>query len=200
MKKIVSFLLLSALAVCCLSACTGRSDTPESDATMAPAESEHLTESTPPAESTAPAETQTASSESAAEPSAETAMEPTEMPLAERRLKMIVEGQEISILLYDTSAANALYEALPMELNFTDYNDTEKIAYLPDELPTEGEPDGCDPDVGDLCFYVPWRNLSIFYQDFRYSQSLIKLGHIESGMDVLSGMDGDFTVTLKKVE
>ena len=99
MKKIVSFLLLSALAVCCLSACTGRSNTPESDATMAPAKSERLTESTQPAESIVSAEIQIASSESAAEPSAETATEPTETPLTERRLKMIVEEQEISIIL-----------------------------------------------------------------------------------------------------
>lgn len=85
-----------------------------------------------------------------------------------------------------------------MELNFSDYNGTEKIAYPTDALSTEGEPDDCEPDVGDLCLYAPWGNLSIFYQDFRYSQSLIKLGHIESGMDVLFGMDGDFTATLER--
>ena len=87
-----------------------------------------------------------------------------------------------------------------MELNFSDYNGTEKIAYPPDTLPTEGEPDGCDPDVGDLCLYAPWGNLCIFYQDFRYSQSLIRLGHVESGMDVLAGMSGDFTVTLERMD
>ena len=111
---------------------------------------------------------------------------------------MTVNGQEVLITLYDTPTANALYAALPMELNFSDYNGTEKIAYPPEVLPTEGEPDGCDPDVGDLCLYAPWGNLCIFYQDFRYSQSLIKLGHVESGMDILSGMCGDFTVSLEK--
>ena len=87
-----------------------------------------------------------------------------------------------------------------MELNFSDYNGTEKIAYPPEALPTEGEPDGCDPDVGDLCLYAPWGNLCIFYQDFRYSQSLIKLGHIKSGMDRLSGTNGDFTATLERAD
>lgn len=61
-------------------------------------------------------------------------------------------------------------------LDFEDYNNIEKISYLTQKLPTAGEPDGCDPDVGDLCLYAPWGNLSIFYQDFRYSTSLIKLG------------------------
>ena len=199
MKKIVSFLLLSAFALCCLSACAGQSSAPKSDAPTNPTESESSAESILPAESTAPTETSTASSEST-EPSSEAATEPVEMTSAERKIKMAVDGQEISIVLYDTPTANALYEALPMEMNFSDYNGTEKIAYPPDTLPTEGEPDGCDPDVGDLCLYAPWGNLCIFYQDFRYSQSLIKLGHVESGMDILSCISGEFTVTLEKAE
>lgn len=111
--------------------------------------------------------------------------EEKETEMTERKLKMTVEGREISIILYDTPTANALYEMLPMELNFSDYNGTEKIAYPTDELPTEGEPDGCDPDEGDFCLYAPWGNLCIFYHDFRYSDSLIKLGHVETGMDIL---------------
>ena len=59
---------------------------------------------------------------------------------------MIVDGQEISITLYDTPAANALYDMLPLDLNFEDFNGIEKISYFSQELPTEGEPDGCDPD------------------------------------------------------
>ena len=47
---------------------------------------------------------------------------------------------------------------------------------------------------------VPWGNLSIFYQDFRYSDSLIMLGHIDSGMDVISEIDEDFRVTLERVD
>lgn len=113
---------------------------------------------------------------------------------------MIVDGQEISITLYDTPAANALYDMLPLDLNFEDFNSIEKISYLSQELPTEGEPDSCDPDVGDLCLYAPWGNLSIFYQDFRYSDSLIMLGYIDSGMDVISEIDEDFRVALERVD
>ena len=118
----------------------------------------------------------------------------------QHKIKMVVNGQEIGIILYDTPTANALYEALPMELSFSDYNGTEKIAYLPETLPTEGEPDGCDPEIGDLCLYAPWGNLCIFYQDFRYSQSLIKLGHVDTGMETLAGMDEDFTITLERMD
>lgn len=116
----------------------------------------------------------------------------------DRMVRMVVDGQEILITLYDTPAANALYEMLPLELTFEDFNGVEKISYLPEELPTEGEPDGCDPDIGDLCLYAPWGNLSIFYQDFRYSESLIMLGHVDSGMDIISGMNENFSATLEK--
>ena len=121
----------------------------------------------------------------------------TESESKNRSLKMTVDGQEISVTLYDTPAANALYDMLPLELDFEDYNNIEKISYLTQKLPTAGEPDGCDPAVGDLCLYAPWGNLSIFYQDFRYSTSLIKLGHIDSGMELISGQKGNFKVKLE---
>lgn len=123
-----------------------------------------------------------------------------EMEDKERKLKMTVEGQVIEITLYDTPAANDLYQMLPLELTFEDFNSVEKISYLEKSLTTEGEPDGCDPDAGDLCLYAPWGNLSIFYQDFRYSERLIMLGHIDSGMDVISSMTDDFSATLEKAD
>ncbi|MGN0630675.1 MAG: cyclophilin-like fold protein [Ruminococcus sp.] len=126
--------------------------------------------------------------------------EEADMENSERKLKMIIDGQELAVTLYDTPAANALYEMLPLELNFEDFNGIEKISYLSEKLSTEGEPDGCDPDVGDLCLYAPWGNLSVFYNDFRYSDSLILLGHIDSGMDIISGMSEDFAVTLEAAD
>lgn len=118
----------------------------------------------------------------------------------ERKLKMTVDGQELDVTLYDTPASNALYDLLPLTLTFEDFNDTEKIAYLETQLPTEGEPDEFDPDVGDLCLYAPWGNLSIFYQDYRTSNGLISLGHLDSGVDVIANMQGNFSVTLSKDE
>ena len=65
--------------------------------------------------------------------------EDTEAPESqERKLKMTVDGQELDVTLYDTPAANALYDLLPLTLTFEDFNKTEKIAYLETQLPTEG--------------------------------------------------------------
>lgn len=118
----------------------------------------------------------------------------------ERKVKLTIDGQEFDVTLYDTPAANALYDMLPLELTFEDFNGIEKIAYMDNELPTDGEPDEFDPDVGDLCLYAPWGNLSIFYKDFRNSNGLISLGHIDSGMDIIGSMSGDFSASLEKAK
>lgn len=134
------------------------------------------------------------------EPSSSNTETPVTSETGERKVKLIIDGQEFDVTLYDTPAANALYDMLPLELTFEDFNGIEKIAYMDNELSTEGEPDEFDPDAGDLCLYAPWGNLSIFYKDFRNSNGLISLGHIDSGMEVISSMNEDFTVTLAKDE
>ena len=99
-----------------------------------------------------------------------------------RKIRFLLEdGSEIIVALHDNPAADALYDMLPMELTFEDFNGTEKIAYLPEELPTDGSPNSCDPDVGSLCYDISWGNLCFFYQDFRISSPLIPLGNVESG-------------------
>jgi len=118
---------------------------------------------------------------------------------ASRQIKLMVANQECIVTLNDSPAASDLYKMLPLELTFEDYNQTEKISSLPERLSTEEMPDSFDPDVGDLCFYAPWGNLCIFYQDFRNSTSLIPLGRVDSGMETIAGMKDDFTVRLEAV-
>lgn len=190
MKKYIA--VFCSLMIClCFSACSGQEAPQTSSQPNTSQEQFDIVADDASSSDNTP--TDTAKSETAA--SSE-----TEEEAMERKLKLTVGGQEIRITLYDTPAANALYDMLPLELTFEDFNGVEKISYLTDKLPTEGEPDGCDPDVGDLCLYAPWGNLSIFYQDFRYSNSLIKLGHIDSGMDIISSMNENFSATLEKAE
>ena len=116
------------------------------------------------------------------------------------RIKLTVNGNEIFVNLDDNQAAREFLEMLPLTLTFEDFNSTEKIATLPNELSTEGLPSGYTPEVGDFSYYAPWGNISIFYKDFRYSNSLYKLGIIESGTEMLGNMNGDFEVTIERVE
>lgn len=115
-----------------------------------------------------------------------------------KTIKLIINDKTYSAQLYNSPAADSLYGMLPLTLTFEDFNGIEKIAYLNDSLNIEGEPDGFQPVKGDLCLYAPWGNLSVFYQDFRYSEQLISLGHIEDGaLNEMAGMDEDFVVTIE---
>ena len=132
-----------------------------------------------------------------------------ELPLQEdedvtehaRRIRFsLEEGAEIIVRLNDNPAADALYGMLPQELSFEDFNSTEKIAYLAEAIPSDGAPDQCDPDVGSLCYYIPWGNLCFFYRDFRPSASLIPLGQVESGTEFLEQLDRAGNVAAETVE
>ena len=116
------------------------------------------------------------------------------------RMTMTVDGQEISVTLLDNPTARALWEQLPLTLTFEDYNGTEKIAYPPEELSQAGAPGSYDPGAGDVTVYGPWGNISIFYEDFGDSAGLIPIGHIDAGLEILSGQAGDFTATLERAE
>ncbi len=115
------------------------------------------------------------------------------------RIKLTVNGNEIFVNLDESQASRELLEMLPLTLTFEDFNNTEKIATLPDELSTEGLPSGYTPEVGDFSYYAPWGNISVFYKDFRYSNSLYKLGRVESGIEILENMNGNFEVTIERV-
>ena len=118
-----------------------------------------------------------------------------------RRIRFSLDdGAEIIVQLNDNPAAEALYEMLPLELSFEDFNSTEKIAYLTEEIPSDGSPDQCDPDVGSLCYYIPWGNLCFFYQDFRASSSLIPLGQVETGAEFLAQLDLASRVTVEAAD
>ena len=185
MRKLLSLFLFAVIAACCLSACSVQTMSPEETGSV---QTEQQTERI---------------SASTTQPAVDTGIETAvsdETESAERKLKMTVGDKEVFITLYDTPTANALYDTLPMELSFSDFNGTEKIAYPEENLPTDGEPDGCDPDAGDFCLYAPWGNLSIFYKGFRYSDSLIKLGRIDSDISFMVDMDGDFTAVLERAE
>ena len=122
-----------------------------------------------------------------------------EVNMENARIKLTVNGNEIFVRLVDNVASREFLEMLPLTVTFEDFNSTEKIATLPNELSTEGLPSGYTPEVGDFSYYAPWGNISVFYEDFRYSNSLYKLGTIESGTEILGNINGDFEVIIERV-
>jgi hypothetical protein len=105
------------------------------------------------------------------------------------RVRIITEGTTVFARLEDNATAKDFAALLPMTVTLRDYARTEKIADLPRRLSTDGAPPGFDPSVGDIAYYAPWGNLAIFYRDFGYAGSLVKLGALESGAAAFSRPD-----------
>lgn len=116
------------------------------------------------------------------------------------RIKLTFNNEEVYVRLNDSKSSKDFINMLPLTLDFEDYNSTEKIATLPRKLTTEDAPSGYTPHTGDFSYYAPWGNLSIFYKEFRYSNSLVKLGEFESGIEKLQNLNSDFKMTIEIAE
>lgn len=111
-----------------------------------------------------------------------------------------LENKDVVIKLADNAATQSLRSMLPAELEFKDFNNTEKISYPPNKLNVNDAPKGHAPKAGDMCIYVPWGNICIFYHDYKFSSDLVYLGHVEQGLDALSSQSNDFKVKLAEAK
>lgn len=106
---------------------------------------------------------------------------PTGLTNESLRLRMDVEGvkQPIFAKLQMNATTRDLLKQLPLTLNFTDYASSEKIAYLPQRLTTQGATSKYAGRSGDLTYYVPWGNLAVFYKNYDGGNGLIFLGKFD---------------------
>ncbi len=122
-----------------------------------------------------------------------------EEPSNDVRIRLTFSNRVIIVKMKDNPTSQDLVKRLPLTLTFKDYSGTEKISYLPQKLAAEGSPSGYDPSVGELAYYAPWGNICFYYSDFGYSSGLVPLGSIESGMESLTSLEGDVTVTIERI-
>lgn len=115
----------------------------------------------------------------------------------ETRVSLSWDGGEAVVLLENNATTQDLISMLPMTITFEDYNNTEKISYLDDELTVDDSARGCDPEPGTLALYAPWGNISIFYEEWSASDDLVTMGKFESGLAEFAEMDQNFDVTIE---
>jgi hypothetical protein len=115
------------------------------------------------------------------------------------RIRIDVGNTRLTATLEDTAASRDFASLLPLTLTLEDYNRTEKISDLPKKLSTQGAPAGVEPSRGDIAYYAPWGNLAIFHKDFPYSRGLVKLGRIDSGIEMFEQAQA-LKVTLRRID
>lgn len=124
---------------------------------------------------------------------------PSAHPPQTMKIQLKIGGETLTATLQDSVTTRDFISQLPLTLDMRDYNRTEKIADLPKKLTMKDSPPGSDPSIGDITYYAPWGNLAIFYKDFGYSNGLIILGKLDSGIETLAkAADGKLTIDLAK--
>lgn len=115
------------------------------------------------------------------------------------KINITVDGKTVSASLIDNSASRDLVSRLPLEITLEDFNNTtEKIFYPKPSLNLNEKKNGIAPVPGDITIYEPWQNVAIFCKSFRYSEDLIKIGHIDGDGIELLKRKGNVKVTLSK--
>lgn len=70
---------------------------------------------------------------------------------------------KIQVELDGNQASKEFLAQLPLELEFSDYANKEKIAHLPKALTVKNTPD-YDPQIGDLFYFSPWGEYRLLWQ------------------------------------
>lgn len=117
-------------------------------------------------------------------------MEPT---INDRHIRVQSGEEAIIFQLNDSTAANELYNQLPLTVELEDFGSNEKIFYPTEKLNTANTPTAASK-IGCLAYYEPWGDVVIFYDTFSPSGSLYELGEVVAGEAYLDAFSGEVTI------
>ena len=113
-------------------------------------------------------------------------------------IRITIDDQTFDATLHDSAAARDLLAQLPVTVEMTDHGGVEKTGPLPGRLSLEGQPDGADPDVGDLGYYAPGNDLVLYYGDQSYFAGIVVLGRMSGdAAERIAGLEGSVTATVE---
>ena len=104
--------------------------------------------------------------------------QPSDTPRREEQMKIqiTISDQRFPATIFDSAAGRDLLAQLPLTMDMIDHGAVEKTGPLPAPLSLDGQPDGADPDVGDVGYYAPGNDLVFYYGDQSYYPGIVILG------------------------
>ncbi len=113
-------------------------------------------------------------------------------------MTITIGDQRFQATLIDSAATRDLVAQLPLTVDMTDHGGVEKTGPLPSPLSLDGQPEGADPDVGDLGYYAPGNDLVLYYGDQTYFPGIVVLGQLEGdAAQRIAQLDGSVKVTVE---
>jgi hypothetical protein len=119
-------------------------------------------------------------------------------PEEHMKIRITVDGQRFSATIFDSAAGRDLIAQLPLTVDMTDHGSVEKTGPLPAPLSRDGQPDGADPDVGDVGYYAPGNDLVFYYGDQSYYPGIVIIGRLDGdAASRIADMAGAITATVE---
>lgn len=87
-------------------------------------------------------------------------------------------GKFYPLEIVSNPCADALVKRLPVMMSFEDFGKSERIAYLKYPLPLVKEKIQYTPKKGDIAYWPPRRNLTVYLTDPEYKADVIPIGHV----------------------
>ena len=119
-------------------------------------------------------------------------------PETSMQITITIGDQRFTATLDDTPAADDLLAQLPVTIDMVDHGGVEKTGPLPGPLSLDGQPEGADPDVGDLGYYAPGNDLVLYHGDQSYYPGIVVLGRLDGdAAERIAAMSGSVAATVE---
>ena len=112
-----------------------------------------------------------------------------------KRINVTDGSHSVTFELNGTSAAQALYDMLPVTKEVQNYSTNEKIFYPETAINYGSDCIEDDCPAGTLALFSPWGNVVMYYGDAGKYNGLYVLGEAVEGADQISELSGNITVT-----
>jgi hypothetical protein len=113
------------------------------------------------------------------------------------KISITIGGERFSATIQDSAAGRDLVAQLPLTIDMTDHGSVEKTGPLPSPLSLAGQPDGADPEVGDVGYYAPGNDFVLYYGDQSYNDGIVILGRLEGqAAERIGEIGGAITVSV----
>lgn len=114
------------------------------------------------------------------------------------RIQITINDQRLQATIFDSAAGRDLLAQLPLTVDMVDHGAVEKTGPLPAPLSLDGQPDGADPDVGDVGYYAPGNDLVFYYGDQSHYPGIVIIGRLDGdAASRLAAIDGAITAIVE---
>lgn len=119
------------------------------------------------------------------------------LALSSMQIKITSAGHTATFRLYDTAAAHAFYQQLPLSLELSNFRDAQWMFYPPEKLPVRAKEAYHAGKKGELSYYQPWGDVFMLYHDFYAGDAMHRLGIPLTGSSEIGQMSGKATIEAK---